>query len=51
MLKMITTETRSNTTDGVVQVNINHAVGLTFARCLRAILRQDVSSWWVKSAT
>jgi len=27
--------------DGLVQVNINANVGLTFARCLRAILRQD----------
>ncbi len=26
---------------GVVQVNINAKVGLTFARCLRSILRQD----------
>ncbi len=26
---------------GVVQVNINSKVGLTFARCLRSILRQD----------
>jgi type II secretion system protein E len=42
MLKMITTE---NPVEyqmyGVVQVNINQAVGLTFARCLRHILRQD----------
>ncbi|HQH74135.1 MAG TPA: ATPase, T2SS/T4P/T4SS family, partial [bacterium] len=42
MLKMITTENPVEYhMDGVVQVNINHAVGLTFARCLRAILRQD----------
>ena len=27
--------------DGIVQVNINEGVGLTYARCLRAILRQD----------
>jgi type IV pilus assembly protein PilB len=27
--------------DGVVQVNINENVGLSFARCLRSILRQD----------
>ena len=27
--------------EGVVQVQINEAVGLTFARCLRSILRQD----------
>ncbi len=27
--------------DGIQQVNINEAVGLTYARCLRAILRQD----------
>ena len=27
--------------DGIQQVNINESVGLTFARCLRAILRQD----------
>ncbi|MBI1785259.1 type II/IV secretion system protein, partial [Candidatus Sumerlaeota bacterium] len=26
---------------GIVQVNINEAVGLTFAKCLRSILRQD----------
>jgi type II secretion system protein E len=26
---------------GIVQVNINEAVGLTFSKCLRAILRQD----------
>ncbi len=42
MLKMITTENPVEyQMDGVVQVNINHNVGLTFARCLRAILRQD----------
>ncbi|HNY27410.1 MAG TPA: GspE/PulE family protein [Candidatus Sumerlaeota bacterium] len=27
--------------DGLIQVNINESVGLTYARCLRAILRQD----------
>ncbi|MEW6237148.1 MAG: ATPase, T2SS/T4P/T4SS family [Candidatus Omnitrophota bacterium] len=42
MLKMITTENPVEyQMNGVVQVNINQAVGLTFARCLRAILRQD----------
>jgi len=42
MLKMITTENPVEyQMDGVVQVNINQNVGLTFARCLRAILRQD----------
>ncbi|MFH1741120.1 MAG: ATPase, T2SS/T4P/T4SS family [bacterium] len=42
MLKMITTENPVEyQMDGIVQVNINHAVGLTFARCLRSILRQD----------
>ncbi len=42
MLKMITTENPVEyQMDGVVQVNINHNVGLTFARCLRAILRRD----------
>ncbi|MBI1390221.1 MAG: pilus assembly protein PilB [bacterium] len=42
MLKMITTENPVEyQMDGVVQVNINQSVGLTFARCLRAILRQD----------
>ena len=42
MTKMITTENPVEyQMDGVVQVNINAAVGLTFARCLRAILRQD----------
>lgn len=42
MLKMITTENPVEyQMDGVVQVNINQQVGLTFARCLRAILRQD----------
>lgn len=42
MSKMITTENPVEyQMDGIVQVNINAAVGLTFARCLRAILRQD----------
>lgn len=42
MLKMITTENPVEyQMDGVVQVNINPAVGLHFARCLRHILRQD----------
>ncbi|MDX9755873.1 MAG: GspE/PulE family protein, partial [bacterium] len=42
MLKMITTENPVEyQMNGVVQVNINQSVGLTFARCLRAILRQD----------
>ncbi len=42
MLKMITTENPVEyQMNGVVQVNINPNVGLTFARCLRAILRQD----------
>ncbi len=42
MLKLITTENPVEyQMDGVVQVNINQKVGLTFARCLRSILRQD----------
>ncbi len=42
MSKMITTENPVEyQMDGIVQVNINASVGLTFARCLRAILRQD----------
>jgi len=41
-LKIITTENPVEyQLDGVVQVNINEAVGLSFARCLRSILRQD----------
>jgi type II secretion system protein E len=41
-LKIITTENPVEyQLDGVVQVNINEGVGLTFARCLRSILRQD----------
>jgi type II secretion system protein E len=40
--KLITTEDPVEyELDGIQQVNINDAVGLTFARCLRAILRQD----------
>lgn len=40
--KIITTEDPVEyQLDGIVQVNINTAQGLTFARCLRAILRQD----------
>jgi type IV pilus assembly protein PilB len=40
--KIITTEDPVEyQLDGIVQVNINTGVGLTFARCLRAILRQD----------
>lgn len=40
--KIITTEDPVEyQLDGIVQVNINTNVGLTFARCLRAILRQD----------
>ena len=41
-LKIITTENPVEyQLDGVVQVNINASVGLTFASCLRSILRQD----------
>jgi type II secretion system protein E len=40
--KIITTEDPVEyQLDGVIQININQGVGLTFARCLRAILRQD----------
>lgn len=40
--KIITTEDPVEyQLEGLVQVNINTNVGLTFARCLRAILRQD----------
>ena len=40
--KIITTEDPVEyQVDGLVQVNINSGVGLTFERCLRAILRQD----------
>ena len=42
MLKMITTEEPVEyQMEGIVQVNINERIGLTFASCLRAILRQD----------
>ncbi len=42
MIKMITTENPVEyQMPGVIQVNIDTNVGLTFARCLRAILRQD----------
>lgn len=41
-LKVITTEDPVEyEMEGVVQVNIREAVGLTFASCLRSILRQD----------
>ncbi|MFP4379019.1 MAG: GspE/PulE family protein [Candidatus Sumerlaeia bacterium] len=40
--KIITTEDPVEyQVDGIVQVNINDNVGLTYARCLRSILRQD----------
>ncbi len=40
--KIITTEDPVEyQLDGLIQININTAVDLTFARCLRAILRQD----------
>lgn len=40
--KLITTEDPVEyQVDGLVQVNIHENVGLTYARCLRAILRQD----------
>ncbi|MCL5269437.1 MAG: GspE/PulE family protein [bacterium] len=40
--KLITTEDPVEyELDGIQQVNINENVGLTFARCLRSILRQD----------
>ena len=40
--KLITTEDPVEyELDGIQQVNINEGVGLTFARCLRSILRQD----------
>lgn len=41
-LKVITTEDPVEyELEGVVQVNINENMGLTFAKCLRSILRQD----------
>ena len=40
--KIITTEDPVEyQVDGIVQVNINEKVGLTFSACLRSILRQD----------
>jgi type IV pilus assembly protein PilB len=40
--KIITTEDPVEyDLDGIIQVQINSEIGLTFARCLRAILRQD----------
>ncbi len=40
--KLITTEDPVEyELGGIQQVNINESIGLTFARCLRAILRQD----------
>jgi len=40
--KVITTEEPVEyDLEGIIQININESVGLTFARCLRAILRQD----------
>ncbi len=40
--KLITTEDPVEyDIDGIIQIPIDHAVGVTFASCLRAILRQD----------
>lgn len=40
--KLITTEDPVEyQMDGIIQININDNVGLTYARCLRSILRQD----------
>lgn len=40
--KLITTEDPVEyQVDGLVQININESVGLTYGKCLRAILRQD----------
>jgi type IV pilus assembly protein PilB len=40
--KVITTEDPVEyDIDGIIQVPINHEIGLTFASCLRSILRQD----------
>jgi type IV pilus assembly protein PilB len=40
--KLITTEDPVEyDIDGIIQVPINHEIGLTFATCLRSILRQD----------
>ena len=41
-LKLITTEDPVEyNVPGLIQVNVNEKVGLTFAKCLRSILRQD----------
>ena len=38
--------------DGIMQVAVNHQVGLDFARALRAFLRQDpIKSWLGKFVT
>ena len=40
--KLITTEDPVEyDMDGIIQIPINHEIGVTFASCLRAILRQD----------
>jgi len=40
--KLITTEDPVEyQVDGIIQINIHESVGLTYARCLRSILRQD----------
>lgn len=40
--KLITTEDPVEyELEGIVQINVNEAFGLTFAKCLRSILRQD----------
>ncbi len=40
--KLITTEDPVEyDMDGIIQIPIDHAIGVTFAACLRAILRQD----------
>jgi type IV pilus assembly protein PilB len=40
--KLITTEDPVEyDLDGIIQIPIDHAIGVTFASCLRAILRQD----------
>ncbi len=41
-IKILTTEDPVEyEIDGIVQISINEAIGLTYAKCLRAILRQD----------
>ena len=41
-IKIITTEDPVEyDIDGLMQIQVNHEIGVTFARCLRAILRQD----------